>query len=209
MKKLLTILVLIMLIISFFQITRMYALYREEIQGEYSSLLGAWEIKVNGTNIISPSGQIERFIIEDNQLGYVASEYIQADKIAPGGQAYFDIVIDPANTDVSIVYTINVNSDVTNNANIELVSAEDYFKIDGQPEEVTNDKIFKSGNSYTGVIPVSKITQGYKDYVRLYFKWTNVDENNETDTQLSAGKISIPLQINLKQYMGEDIGNGS
>ena len=35
MKKLLTILVLITLIISFFQITSMYALYKEQLQGEY------------------------------------------------------------------------------------------------------------------------------------------------------------------------------
>lgn len=208
MKKLLTILVLIMLIISFFQITRMYALYREEIQGEYSNLLGAWEIKVNTTDVTS-SGQVEKFTISDDQLGYVDSEYIQADKIAPDGQAYFDIVIDPSNTDVSIVYQIDISSDETNNASIELISAEDYFKIDEQTEQITNDQIFQEGNSYTGVIPVSKITQGYKDYVRLYFKWINVEENNETDTALSENKISVPVQINLKQYMGEEIGNGS
>ncbi len=207
MKKILTILVLIMLIISFFQITKMYALYKETSQGEYNSLLGAWEIKVNTTDVTS-SGQIESFTIADDQLGYVSSEYIQADKIAPDGQAYFDIVIDPANTDVSIVYTINVGSDEANNAKIELIRAEDYFKKDGQTEKIANEKIFQDGNSYTSVIPVSKITQGYKDYIRIYFKWINVEENNETDTQLSARKISIPLQVNLKQYIGEDIGNG-
>ena len=38
MKKLLTILLLIMLIISFFQIANMYALYKEELQGEYTNL---------------------------------------------------------------------------------------------------------------------------------------------------------------------------
>ena len=51
MKKLLTILVLIMLIISFFQITSMYALYREQLQDEYSTLLGLWTIKVNESDV--------------------------------------------------------------------------------------------------------------------------------------------------------------
>ena len=80
MKKLLTILVLIMLIISFFQITRMYALYKEQIQGEYNTLLGAWEIKVNETDVTT-SGQVVTFTIANNQLGYVDSEYIQAGRL--------------------------------------------------------------------------------------------------------------------------------
>ena len=37
MKKILTILLLIMLIISLFQITNMYALYKEKIEGNYSN----------------------------------------------------------------------------------------------------------------------------------------------------------------------------
>ena len=47
MKKLLTILLLIMLIISLLQIANMYALYKQENQGDYSNLLGVWSIKVN------------------------------------------------------------------------------------------------------------------------------------------------------------------
>lgn len=127
MKKLLTILVLIMLIISFFQITSMYALYKEQIQGEYSTLLGAWKIKVN-TKDITSSGQIETFTISNSQLGYEASQYIQADKIAPEGQAYFDIEIDPTNTDVSIVYELNMESVDIPNLQIDLIEVDNYLK---------------------------------------------------------------------------------
>ena len=231
MKKLLTILVLIMLIISFFQITNMYALYKEMLQSKYSTLLGAWEIRVNASDVTS-SGQVETFTIATNQLGYVNSEYIQAGKIAPGGQAYFDIVIDPSNiytdaegnqttvhSDVSIIYTIDVNKDAISSTNeglelldaIELVSCEDYFgKIDanGEPVQVTNDVSYKDGNTYTSVIPLSKIKEGYKNYIRLYFKWKDVDVNNEQDTVLGTtenSKLTIPIEINLKQYTGERI----
>ena len=248
MKKLLTILVLIMLIISFFQITSMYALYKEQMNGDYSSLLGAWEIRVNGTDITT-SGQIETFTITDNQLGYVTSEYIQAGKIAPSGQAYFDIVIDPSNiyidedtqtettvyNDVSIIYKIDIDKKATSSINsgieladaIELVSGENYFGqgTDGQTNKTANTVSNIDGNTYTSVIPVDKITQGYKNYIRLYLKWKNVtttiivddvettiETNNELDTTLGETQesvISIPLQINLKQYTGEVIGNGT
>ena len=219
MKKLLTILLLIMLIISFFQITSMYALYKEQLQSEYSTLLGVWSIKVNETDI-SSGGQNLVFNISDDQLQYVSSDYVQTGKIAPGSQAYVDLVIDPTNTDVSIVYTIDVGqvsvgSNNTSNANIKLISASNYFKINARDETeapVTNETDYTEGNSYTSVIPVSKITQGYKDYVRLYFEWVNVEANNSTDSTLAetgGATISLPIQINLKQYTGEGIGNGS
>lgn len=224
MKKLLTILVLIMLIISFFQITRMYALYKEQIQGEYNTLLGAWEIKVNETDVTT-SGQVVTFTIANNQLGYVDSEYIQAGKIAPNGQAYFDIVIDPSNTDVSIVYTINIDTKAISSTNtdlelvdaIEFISGENYFGQgdDGQTNKTPNVTFAQNENTYTSVIPIDMITQGYKNYIRLYFKWKNVtgvdtEPNNDLDTTLGetdGGKITIPLEINLKQYTGEGIGN--
>ena len=208
MKKLLTILVLIMLIISFFQITSMYALYKEKIEGEYNTLLGAWEIKVNDKDITS-SGQVETFTI--NQLGYISSQYIQAGKIAPNGQAYFDIVIDPTNTDVSVIYQINMESTDIENVQIDLIEVENYIKKDGE-EDIINTEVNLEGNIYTGVIPVDKISQGYKNHIRLIFRWTNLELNNETDTAtaiLENAKISIPLQINLKQYTGEGVGNGT
>jgi len=242
MKKLLTILLLIMLIISFFQITSMYALYKEQLQGEYNTLLGAWEIKVNTTDITS-SGQVETFTIANDQLEYITSDYIQAGKIAPGGQAYFDIVIDPTDTDVSIIYTIDLDKDAISSTNtdleltnaLELVKCENYFGqgTDGQTNKTTNEVSYKDGNLYTSTIPINMITQGYKNYVRIFFEWKNVTQtvtetiiedgvekevekqvevNNELDTQLGEtenAKLSIPIKIKFKQYTGEVIGNGS
>lgn len=209
MKKLLTILVLIMLIISFFQITQMYALYKEKLEGEYSTLLGAWEIKVN-SKIITSTGQVETFTIANDQLGYVTSDYIQAGKIAPNGQVYFDIVIDPSNTDVSVMYQIDVGPNSGVPAKFEVTNATNYFQKDGETVQITNDTTYKKENSYISVIPVTQINEGYKNYVRLYFKWVNVEDNNQTDSTLAEtenAKLEIPLKVTLKQYTGEVIGN--
>lgn len=218
MKKLLTILLLIMLIISFFQITSMYALYKEQLQGEYSTLLGVWSIKVNGSEVTS-GGQTATFTISDTQLKYVESDYVQAGNIAPGSQAYFDLVIDPSNTDVSIIYTIDigevaVGSNTTSNANIKLIRDENWFNFDtGDDRDATiTNTGYIEGNSYTSVIPVDVITEGYRNKVRLYFEWVNVETNNTTDSALAeteGATISLPVQINLKQYTGEGIGNES
>lgn len=183
MKKLLTILVLIMLIISFFQITSMYALYKEEIESEYNTLLGVWKIKVNSKDITT-SGQIEKFTIADTQLGYIESEYIQAETIAPSGKAYFDIVIDPADTDVSVIYQIDMESIDIPNAQIELLSVDNYFKKD-EESDVINTQVSQDGNRYTAVIPVDKIVEGYQNHLKVNFKWVNEDTNNTSDTVLA------------------------
>ena len=197
MKKLLTILVLIMLIISFFQITSMYALYKEEIDGDYSSLLGIWTIKVNGKDVTS-SGQVETFTIDKlTQLGYISSDYIQAGKIAPSGQAYFDIVIDPSTiykdaedtehtvyNDVSIIYELNMESTDIPNVQIDLIEVDNYFKKDGATD-IENTQVNQNGNLYTAVIPIEKIIAGYKNHLRLTLQWTNLETNNTTDSQLA------------------------
>ena len=211
MKKLLTILVLIMLIVSFFQIANMYALYKEQLQSDYSSLLGVWAIKVNGIDISSGEENLTFTMTEDN-LQYINSVNIKDGKIAPSGQACFEIVIDPTNTDVSILYCLNIGLDTITSANMNLIRVENYFQKDGETETVTNETVNTGVHDHTAVIPIGKINENYLNHIKLYFEWTNVEGNNETDSVLGAtenAKISVPLDINLKQYTGEVInGDG-
>ena len=211
MKKLLTVLVLIMLIISLFQIANMYALYKDQIQGDYTNLLGVWAIKVNGVDI-SSGGENATFTMTEDNLTYIDSEHVKNQKIAPGTQAYFDIVIDSTNTDVSILYTINMKLDEVTTAKMKLIKVENYFKKDGETEQVTNTDVNTKleEHQHQAIIPISKINDKYLNYIRLFFEWENVEENNATDSELGQtenAKISIPLEINFKQYTGEVISN--
>ena len=220
MKKLLTILLLIMLIISFFQIANMYALYKEELQGEYTNLLGIWSIKVNGVDI-SSGGENLTFDMSENNLTYIDSQLIKNGKIAPGGQACFEIAIDPSDTDVSILYTlsiklssatIKVGDDNSQSVapSMKLVKIENYFQKDGEKEKVTNETAQMGEETETALIPIGKIKDKYINHIKVYFEWINSDENNEIDSILGNTenvKIKIPLEINLKQYTGEGINN--
>lgn len=188
------------------------ALTEEEIVNGTNTTTGLLRSYDAKNNIILPGEQTATFTIAEDQLGYVESEYIKNGKIAPGGQAYFDIVIDPAKTDVSIIYKIETTTNEKIPAKFEITNAESYFKKDGETGQITNDTKYIGENSYTSVIPVTKINEGYKNYIRLYFKWVNVEANNETDSALAEienAKLSVPLKITLKQYTGEVIGNGT
>lgn len=210
MKKLLTILVLIMLIISLFQVVNMYALYKEQLQGEYTNLLGVWAIKVNGVDISSGEQNLTFTMTEDN-LTYIGSSKVKDGKIAPGTQACFEIVIDPTNTDVSILYQLDIKLSSIENAQMSLVKVENYFQKDGE-EAITNEEINTETETHKAIIPISKINDKYLNHVKLYFEWVNVEENNEADTTVGTAeepKISVPLEINLKQYTGEVISDGT
>ena len=213
MKKLLTILVLIMLIISLFQIANMYALYKAQIQGEYTNLLGVWAIKVNGVDI-SSGGENLTFTMTEDNLTYLDSEHVKSKKIAPGAQACFEITIDPANTDVSILYTLDLKFDDVTTAKMKLIKVENYFQKSGSTEKITNEDVFTQNeeHQHKAIIPIAKINDKYLNHVKLYFEWANVEENNATDSilgQTENAKISIPIEINLKQYTGEVIGDGT
>ena len=209
MKKLLTILLLIMLIISFFQIANTYALYKEQLQGNYTNLLGVWAIKVNGVDISSGSQNLTFTMTEDN-LQYLESANVKENKMAPGTQACFEIIIDPTNTDVSILYTLDIKLSRVTEAKMTLVKVENYFQKQDETEQITNETVYTGEESHKAVIPIGKINEQYINHVKLYFEWTNVEERNEKDSEIGtteSAKISIPLEINLKQYTGEAISD--
>lgn len=211
MKKLLTILLLIMIIISFFQIANMYALYKEQLQGDYKNLLGVWAIKVNGVDI-SSGGQNLTFTMTEDNLQYMDSATVIDNKMAPGRQACFEITVDPTDTDVSILYTLNIKLSEIKKAKMSLVRVENYFQKEDSTEQITNETVYTGEESHKAVIPIGKINEKYINHIKLYFEWTNVEANNESDSTLGtteSAKISVPLEINLKQYTGETINNGT
>ena len=205
MKKLLTILLLIMIIISFFQIANMYALYKDQLQGDYRNLLGVWAVKVNGVDISSGGKNLTFTMTEDN-LQYIDSATVKENKMAPGTQACFEITVDPTDTDVSILYTLNIKLSEIKEAKMSLVKVENYFQK--ATEQITNETVYTGEESHKAVIPIEKINEKYINHIKLYFEWTNVEANNESDSELGvteSAKISVPLEINLKQYTGETI----
>lgn len=112
MKKVLSILLIIMLIITFVQIRNMYALYKDDLSGEYETSLGKWNVKINGTDIVEPGNVVEfnmtdKNIRYDDESGYILSG---ANVIAPGTEAFFDILVDTQGTEVAVKYEIELGA---------------------------------------------------------------------------------------------------
>ncbi len=110
MKKLLSILLIIMIIITFIQIRNVYALYKDQISGGYSVNLSDWEIVVNGTNITHVDGDVIEFEMTGANIGYddgfAAATGVSA--VAPDTDAFFELLIEPKSTDAAFKYEIEI-----------------------------------------------------------------------------------------------------
>lgn len=194
-KILLIILSIIMLIISIYKIKKVYALFQSELKGVLSKELGKWEITVNNTVISSGIEQnfiVDTFNIEEN-------EYIKEDRIAPGLEGNFEIIIDPGDTDVSIIYRIEIDTSKIEDYCISIESVDEL--------ENSNELIEVEPNVYEAIIPLQNIKNDQKDTVRITFNWENNEDYNEFDTEIGTklnSKLQIPITVKVSQYLGED-----
>ena len=102
MKKLLYFSFIALAIVSLIYLANTYALLETNAKAGITEDVGKWQIKINNTDIsqgLSNSFNINDFVYTDNAN-------VDDNVIAPGRKGYFDIIIDPTGTDVSIRYDI-------------------------------------------------------------------------------------------------------
>ncbi len=151
-----------------------------------------WNIKINDTLL----GSTTSFVVDGIKIE--ENDYTKENKLAPGTSGYFDISIDPTDTDVSIKYDISFDfSNVPLGIDVLGVS------------ETSGDTLIKTGeNTYTNVLTLENIKKGTKNNIRVNFSWNNLEENNIEDSNLGLiynNKIEIPVNIEVLQYLGEEI----
>lgn len=195
MKKILIVFFLIMLILTFFRIINMYALYKTELEGNYQTKLGVWNIDINNENITA-----SEFTEFSNKLNLqkVESSKSAYEKIAPGDKFSVELNINPKDTDVSILYEIeyaNIKTELDEkikemlqieeiNWNIEFVEAKSVF-CKGEEEIEQDEELENSTNTkYIGIFPLEMIKNQYTNKVNIIFRWINDDQNNDVDSIL-------------------------
>lgn len=187
------IIILLTIIMMTSIITKTFSLFQSEGIAIVGEDIGRWKITIND---IDATGTTKTF--EVNEFLYEESTVVENDKIAPGRNGYFDIILNPSGTDVSILYDIDFDfSKITNKA------------ITTSVEVINGDHIIKTGeNKYTGIINLADIQKGVMNTLRVKIKWENIDGNDEIDSDIGImknAKITIPVSIHLVQYLGETI----
>jgi len=190
-KRILILLSLIALMFTIYKISQIYALFYTQGKGSINQEIAKWVIVINEKNIVSE--QIEEFNLGNfNIIGINTSN----DKFTPGMSGYFEMEIDPKNTQVSIRYDIIIDNEEAEENNIFLVEI---------IETEANNTIVRTGeNTYTGIIPFTVIDGNYINNIKLTFKWEE-DTSGEEIVLPEILSVKIPMQVKVTQYLGEQI----
>lgn len=196
MKKQFYILSALFVIVVIAEIIYAFGLLESQTTRVVEKGLGEWTILVNEVDV---TGEVVSFDIDN--ISYSTDSNVKNGKIAPGLGGYFDISIDPTDTDVSIRYDITYDK-----TSIEATQT----SIDVSSVVETSGKaIVQTGeNTYTGIISLSEISNNQVDTIRTTINWPNVEANGEKDYEVgktSNASIDLPITIKLTQYTGEQI----
>ncbi len=204
MKRTYTLLGIIMLIFTFYQIATSYAKYIAEATAVVEKQAGAWSIKVNNTDI-SNSNSETTFNVDN--LIFPESAFVAENKLAPGANGYFEIVIDSTGSSVAVRYDVTLVVD-----NLNIIDSIRFTKacivVDG--EEVEEGIIKTGDNTYSGVISLEDVTNEVQTTLRFYIGWEELEngQGDIADTELGLIKdisTNIPVDVVVTQYLGEPI----
>ena len=204
MRKIWILLTLIMILITAYQINTTYAKYFTEAQGIVEETIGAWIVKINGTNIATEA-DIQTFTIND--LNYNSNDYVLDGKIAPGLLGYFDVVIDATGASVAVRYDVTIDFDKLDIS--DSIRFAKLVKVVNGLEDETGI-VQTAENTYTGTISLADIEAGTTNTIRVYLGWRDdgTGVNDAKDSILGTTKdiqVAIPVEVKASQYLGEEI----
>lgn len=192
MKRVLLLISLLMLFFTIYLAMDTYALFESNKNYDVSSDIAKFVIKVNGSE-----AKTEEFVVDS--IAYYENEYVIENKIAPLVDGYFDIVIDAEEVEVSLRYDIEFDFSSLSIPGLVISSITEL----GGNTLVLTDK-----DTYSGVITLADMDSSTVNTVRVSISWQNDEANNEVDSSwgMVADKvISIPVNVKLTQYLGEEL----
>lgn len=189
-KKILYFICGLCLSMTIFMVIDSYGLFESKNVLNVDSNIAKWNVFINGTDI----KKNETFVVD--KINLINNDNVLEGKMAPGSKGYFDIVIDPTDTDTSIRYDIS----------FDFSSLNDKIVVSGI-EEITSGNLVRTGkNTYSKVITLNEIKNGITNTIRVYIKWDN--SNDESDSAIGSvinNFINVPVTITAYQYLGEKI----
>ncbi len=205
--RILQILCLISLLITFVSIQRTYARYFEKVDTTYDTHIKRWLIRINEHNIHEETS-LEKIV----QPVIVDAENMNNNStLVPGRTGYFDIVIDYAFVDLAFEYDFSIEQ--LNTKKLDDFEIYGYEIVDGDKSTITETKEIK------GIIdPTTEVNSNNekKREIKVLFRWndgTGSTMNNKADTQFKGEAntnaqdlhttLNYRATMNFKQYINQ------
>ena len=191
-------LIIVTLAVTMSLMSNTYSRYVADTTGNLEVQLATWKILVNESDI--SSGNVSSVeltpIIEKN-------DNVASNKLAPSSEGYFDIQIDPSNTEVTFDYIISLE---VLNENVPDLLISEYAIINEEEKEEDNiQKTTIENNEIRGTMFYKNVASGsdesfeFKPFtIRVYFEWYDGETasmNDEADTLVGTSQENETLQI--------------
>lgn len=191
-KRFILFLAIASLFFSMNMVQKTYAKYVTTSNGEANLNIARWDIVVNDEHIKN-----KEELSADITPQYIENPNVAEGVIAPGSIGYFDITIDPTNTDVSFDFEISIDNEESDVTDLKLlkyyIDSEDNIK-DAEENEVIFDSI--------------NINDKKAKTVRIYVIWdesTNETMDNIKDSEVGHAsenkKASVNVNLKFKQTL--------
>lgn len=160
-------LVYVLIAVLFLTIPTTFSRYTISGEGETRVNIAKWQIAINGENLAQNSTLSDKIdLVYSHQKNGI---------ILPGETGYFDIILDPTGTEVSVQYEISIDLD-NMPENLILTG---YTLNDGEVTAVPNNKTFVDEIYISNLL---KLDSSSKQAYRIYWLWTGsseitIDEN--------------------------------
>ena len=178
-----TVLIIIIFIILIYAILSTFAIFRSKFTGNMKIDNATWKILV------------KEFVIDDIEID--ESQGVEPGKLAPGLKGNFNILIDPTETDVSIMYEIKFDTTDINSTNI---------RIDSVKETIAGNTLIQTNsNTYVGIISLDDIKNNVTNNIQVTLFWYDDGNKDINIGSIPNHKINIPVQVKVSQYLGEEI----
>ena len=153
--------------------------------------IASWNIKINDTDITLGETTLSNIIT----LVPEQSDNVADGKMAPGYGGHFDIVIDPAETEVSLDYTLTLDT-------TQLPT--DVVLLGYGDANSTESTTTIENNTITGEINIqnsSAFTSLDAQTIRVFWMWNDVRDNDSihTSTAVSDTEYKVGVEITVTQ----------
>lgn len=195
-KKLQIILLLISISVSLGLMSTTYSRYVANTTGNIDLLFAKWQVLVNESDITDSSTSSVIFTPVMDSNSDVASNMV-----APGSTGYFDIEINPENTDVSFNYTIDL---AIENTEIPDLLITQYAILDG--DYIEGDAITTSdlvNYSITNDVIYDNETEDFAFEtftIRVYFEWYDEEDgtmDDEADSVIGNQAATTGVELEM------------
>ena len=181
-------LLLYLLVFAFFLFSTSFSRYLNNTNSSFEVDIANWYIKINGIEIDQNTSTIS------NEMDLIVTENESQDgKIRPGQKGYFDIVIDPKYTEVSLKYKITLDtSELPDGIDLTSYSLNDLELANLMPQnDVLEGMILLDGKD--SLEDVDKKTY------RIYWEWIS----QETPMESLANNYKVKANIEVEQLINE------